>query len=373
MNKFNPQSIAARRSAGRLSPVALAVLVLLSICIGAVAYLAIQGDKAPGENTTKRTTQSAQQIADELAALQQEFQTVLQEKLDLPRFEARARDFAKRNPGETDGHVLLAQVRMQMQRWEEAYASWLRALEDMPEGFELNKMAGFCAVKLDRLAVAEQHYRDAVRVSGDAADCDVYAALGRLMIARGDTDAAELSFKRALDAPAPGEKTNWKHAAYAGLADVASLRGDLETAIQHIDLAINLANADSQADRAGYFIQKARIYRDAGQPEQAVAMLIFAWDQEPDAQWRIESARLRAALHEQAGELEKAVRHVAFVCDYHQRDPDRRDRIVAEYVALLAEWQIKAGLKNQAMISLDNLATLAPEHARLPELRAKLQ
>lgn len=363
-----------RRAAGQVSPVLLGVLLLFAAGGAVVAYLAFDHFTRPDEDDGRKSTQArSEDIADELGALQQEFQTLLQENLELTRFEPRVDAFTRSYPNETDGHVLHAQVQMQMNQWESAYASWLRALEQDPESFELCKMAGFCSAKLGRLPQAEVHYRDAVRASGNTADNDVYAALGRLYLAMGDGSAAEEAFNSALEAPGAGGEMNWKHEAYSGLANVAALRGDYATAFSKVEQAIRIGNADSKADLTGYHIQKARIYMDAGRDDDAAAWLIHTWNTFPPSLYRIESARLRTKLYEEAGELDKAVNHATLVCDYHQRQPTRKNDEVAEFVALLARWQIKTHRTGAARISVDNLATLSPDHPQLEELRAALR
>lgn len=325
------------------------------------------------ESSSKRQANS-QDIENELAALQNEFQSAINEFDALPRIEARVLRFTRQYPKESGGYVLLAQVQMRQNDWEGAYDAWVKALQYDPDAFELCKMAGFCAARQGRLKQAEGHYRHAIEVAGDAADCDVYAALGRLYLAMDDPDRAEEAFNRALKAPGAGEEMNWKYEAYSGLANVASERGEFAQAHRLIDEALQRAKDISTADLDGYRIQKARIYMDAGEDADALEMLaVYTWAESPDAQWRIESARLRAKLYERAGQLDKAVNHIALVCDYHQRDPDRRDEQVADFYALLAEWQIKAGQTEAARISLHNLQTLMPEHPQINVLRQKLR
>lgn len=347
----------------------IVLLALLALSAGVVIYLLATQGKTPRQDDNKPTQE---QIDNELASLQQEFQTLIQEKVDLTRFEAKAKDFARRFPAEPDGHVLLAQVQMRLEQWAPAYDAWVVALRDRPGEFELCKMAGFCAAKLGRLEVAESHYQEAVRVSGNAADCDVFAALGRLYLAMGDASAAEQAFTKALDAPAPGEETNWKHEARSGLANVAAMRGDFDTALSEISRAIRLAGADSNADTAGYYIQKARIYADASRDDDALTMLNETRRAFPKSLWRIESARLRARLHEKAGELPEAIRYVQSVYGFLMVDEQRDDAVLADFAALLADLQIKAGQLDAARISLHNLEALAPHHPQIDTLRNRM-
>jgi len=345
----------------------------LALLIAVGVYLAVSRSGETDHPVDVRLNLTPEQIDERLGALQKEFQTVLQEKLDRARFEAKARLFTEQVPDEPAGHVLLAQVRMSLNKWEEAYTSWAHALESDPGAYELSKMAGFCAARLSRLEQAVKHYEAAAGSAGSATDCEVYAALGRLYLSLNQPEKAEAEFNLSLTAPAPGEKTNWKHDAYSGLADVAATRGDAEAALSWNDRAIKLAKVDSSADTVGYHIQKARIYMDLGRDDDALTMLTHTWQTYPDSQGRIESARLRAKLYERAGQLDKAVNHIALICDMHFNELERQDLVLADFFALLAEWQIKAGQKDQAKIALANLETLMPQHPKAASLKKQLR
>lgn len=346
-------------------------LAVLAVVVLAGIYVVLQQSGGGGGNKDKPPI-SQEAIDLKLGELQQDFQTALQENLDLARIEARAGVFVKDFPDQAGGHVLLAQTQMGLRKWPQAHASWGRALEIEGNAFELCKMAGFCAVKLGAYEDARQHYLDAVEASGGRADNEVFAALGRLHLTLGDDKASEQAFNQALQAPGAGEKTNWKHEAHSGLADVAAVRKDFEAAHASVDSAIRLGKLDGDADVPGYQIQKARLYLDAGKDEDAKTVLVYAWQAYPQSQKRIESARLRARLYERADELTRAVNHIALVCDTHQRDPERKDHELAELYALLAEWQIKDGQKDAARTSIHNLETVAPLHPVIKTLRDQL-
>ena len=346
------------RGQTRLAVIVLLVVVALGGLIAAAVLLF-----GPGSTPiVQKVPPTQQQIDDRLGALQQAFQSALQEERDLGRVASQARLFTQDHPDEPAGHMLLAQVQMRLNQWESSYTSWTRALELDPDVFEVHKMAGFCAAKLGRIKQAEAHYRGAIDLVGDRADHKVFASLGQLYLVLNDLDAAERAFKSAIDAPGTGKKTNWKHAGYAGLTDVAGQRGAYEKADELIDRAIKLSKVDSDADTVGYQIQKARLYMDAGRSDDALAVLTSLSNQNANAAMRIESAQLRARLYEQADDLERAVNHIATVCQLYQMQPDRKDDQLADFYALLARWQIKAGRYDAARTSIANLNMLQPEH-----------
>ena len=361
-----------RRSCGAVSLSWLVLLLLLAIALSAVVYLAV--NRGGNGNAIQAPQVLQAQIDEELSMLQQAFQTALQEKQDLARLAAQARAFTEQYPDQQGGYVLLAQTRMGLKQWDQAYAAWKNALaNDTAGAFEMSKMAGLCAAKLGQTDQALSHYQQAVQATNDQADSEVYAALGQLHLALNDTTSAKEMFNRAVKAHGPGEKTNYKHAAYAGLADVASVNKNIDSALAWADRAIKMAKLDSDADSAAYHIQKARLYMDANRDQDAVTMLGYTWSQFASAPWRIESARLRAKLHERNGQLDKAVDYIQAITEYHSQAEARDQETLANFTALLTQWQIKAGRLEAAKVSLHNLQTIMPTHPAIDELKTELQ
>lgn len=370
MKQALPQKSNPRRFAGQASLVWIVLIVLFALALSAVIYLALNLGEEGGDTSPQATQE---QIDEELGKLQQSLQTAMQEKQDLTRLAAQARAFTEEHPEQQGGYVLLAQARMGLYQWEQAYIAWQRALSFDASAFELNKMAGNCAAKLGDIEQAREHYQQAIASTNDQADSEVYAALGHLYISTNDADKAEQHFKRAVDARGPGEDTNYKHEAYAGLANVAALRQQFDQALSWIDRAIKMANLDSDADSAGYHIQKAHIYMVADRDEDAVTMLNYTWSQFADSPWRIESARLRAKLYERAGQIDTAVDYLQSIAEWHRLAEQRNNETIANFTALLADWQIKANRRDAANISLHNLQILMPSHPAIAELKAKLR
>ena len=346
----------------------LIALALLVLAIAVVIVILNRG----GGGSADPPPPTQDEIDQELGILQQAFQKALNEKQDLTRLAAQANAFTGQYPDNQGGYVLLAQTRMGLKQWDKAYAAWDKALDYGDEAFELCKMAGLCAAKLGRVEQALAHYQQAVAATNDQADSEVYAALGRLHLSLNNPERAGQMFERAVEAPGPGGAPNYKHEAYAGLADVAAVGDKTEEALTWVDRAIKMAKLDSDADPAAYHIQKARIYMDADRDEDAVTMLSYTWSEFPEAVWRIESARLRAKLFERAGQLDNAVNHLQTIAEYHRMSEVRSNEALANFTALLADWQVKAGRVEDAKVSLHNLQTLAPEHPAIGKLKEKL-
>lgn len=358
-----------RRSVGFSNLELLVAVVLLAIALTVVVLIVLNRGNS---STPTPPPPSQEEIENELGLLQQAFQKAMQEDLGLTRVAAQARVFSEEYPDQQGGYVLLAQVRMGQQQWGDAYKAWGKALAFDDGAFELSKMAGLCAAKLGNMEQALTHYEQAVTATNGQADSEVYAALGRLQLSLENPDAAEQMFGKAAEARGPGEETNYKHEAYAGLADVAVVREDFDTALSWVDRAIRMAGIDSKADEAGYHIQKARIYMDAGRDEDAVTILSYTWSEYADAVTRIESARLRARLYERAGELNTAVDHIQSVTELQRLSETRNNETLANFTALLADWQIKAKRTSDARVSLHNLQTLMPDHPAISELKMRL-
>ena len=134
-----------------------------------------------------------------------------------------------------------------------------------------------------------------------------------------------------------------------------------------------MGNLDSKADLPGYQIQKAFIYMHAGRDDDAVTMLNYTWSQHPEAPWRIESARLRAKLYDRAGHTDKGADHIQSVTEWHRLAEQQDASNLADFTALLADWQIKAKRYDAARVSLHNLQTLLPNHPKIESLKQALR
>lgn len=365
------QTYLPRRPAAGFVHIQWVVIVLLLVLATVVALLLINRG---GNDHSSAPATNQEQIEEQLGQLQQAFQTAMTEKQDLTRIAAQAQAFTEAHPTNREGHVLLAQTRIGLEQWDRAYAALQQALslDTQTSTFELSKLAGVCAAKLDKLPQALKHYQQAVAATRDQADSEVYAALGQLHLALNEIDLAEQMFTRAIDAPGPGDKTNYKHQAYAGLAEVAAARQAFDQALSWADRAIKMAGLDSEGDVPRYQIQKARLYMQAGRDQDAVTMLGFTWDQFPQTPWRIESARLRATLYERANQLDAAVDYLQSVTEWHRFDQTRDNKTLASFTALLAQWQIKAKRIDDANVSLHNLKILAPEYPMIKVLKEQM-
>lgn len=314
------------------------------------------------------------QVDARLAELQQEFEDIGNQGGDLTVFEAKIRLFTEQHPREAEAYVTLGLARVALLRWSDAYQAFLSAIRLKPGVYQWHQLAGFCSTKMNDNDQALGHYLDALEVAGDAADYTLYTNLGQLYLVLDQLDEAERSFTLALDAPPPpGEDTNWRHQGYSGLADVAAVRGDFEKAQEFIDLAIRFNPGDSGKKEVGYMIQKAWLYMDQGRDDEALRYLRDeVHRRHPDSAGRIESVRLRARLYERAGDLGAAVDHVSYYTWDQTQQPERIDAELANFFALQAEWQIKAGQFDAARHSLTSLENLAPQHTQLQSLRDQL-
>jgi tetratricopeptide (TPR) repeat protein len=130
----------------------------------------------------------------------------------------------------------------------------------------------------------------------------------------GDTASAVRHYRRALEA-APEAP-----AVLSALADAQAARGDLSTALYHARRArrFGTAAAADGNDDAHYTRQLARLYRQAGQTEQAVATYQALLERAPDDRRALRSlARLQAG----AGQPQRALDAYERLTDGHADAP----------------------------------------------------
>ncbi|MEE1832669.1 tetratricopeptide repeat protein [Streptomyces sp. SP17KL33] len=161
----------------------------------------------------------------------------------------------------------------------EAAALW-RALGDAEgEGKCLNNLADVLIAQ-GRLAEAAQVLEDALRIRRSLGKQREIAIslflLGDLHVAQGDLDAAEQNYRESLELRASADRQSIGFA-LAGLAEVALLRGDLNSAQSGFGEAAN-AHRDSgyPYGQAIALRSRARCLRDLGRADDAHATMLSA-------------------------------------------------------------------------------------------------
>ena len=240
-----------------------------------------------------------------------------------------------------------------------------QALAGNPDNFELLKLTGACAAKLERWDEAEQYLHQA---DGLKEDVTVVLQLGNVFFQTGRLDEAEQAYSRAKAIPNPIPP----HKANAGLAEIHAARGDYARALRVIDLAIRWAGGDSEADISAYRLKRVRILFDAEQWEVGETHLRETQQDYPAVVYALPSARLRARLAAHRGDLSGAASEIALLASGVVAAEDQTDYERADIYAELAHWQLRAADREGATDTLEALRTLMPSHSRLTDLEARL-
>jgi tetratricopeptide (TPR) repeat protein len=143
---------------------------------------------------------------------------------------------------------------------------WEEALNRDPGDVRVNTAMGIQYIKRARFGDAEKCLRKALERLTDKytspKDGEAFYYLGVALKAQGKNDAAYDNFYKATWSAA------WQAAGYYSLAEIACLRHDLPTALEHLDRALELNAMNTRAINL-----KAAVLRHMGQTKQAFMQL----------------------------------------------------------------------------------------------------
>ena len=146
---------------------------------------------------------------------------------------------------------------------------WQEALRRDPGDVRVNTVLGIGAFRKARYADAEAFLRKALERATerytDPKDGEPFYYLGAVLKAEGKTDEAYAQFYKATWSEA------WKAAAYFSLAEIASARGDLPTALDFANRSL-----DSNALNTRALNLKAALLRHLGRTPEALQTLALA-------------------------------------------------------------------------------------------------
>ena len=166
---------------------------------------------------------------------------------------------------------------------------WQEALNRDPGDLRVNTVMGIEAIRGGRFAEAEKYLRAAATRASDRyttpKDGEPLYYLGLALKAQGKTDDAFPQFSKATWSSA------WKAPAYFEMAQIASLRGDYETALTYANNSLK-ANADSIETLA----LQAALCRLTGHNDQAATAIAAARRIDPlDVGALVQNAALQSA------------------------------------------------------------------------------
>lgn len=149
-----------------------------------------------------------------------------------------------------------------------------KALQRDPGDLRNNNALGLWYLRRGQFSKSEAYFRKAVATSTqrnpNPYDSEPYYNLGLCLKFMDKTDEAYGAFYKATWSRA------WKDSGYFAVAQIDILRGDLELALDHLNLAI-----DCNANNSKAYVLKAAAYRGLGQFENAVTISRYALARDP--------------------------------------------------------------------------------------------
>jgi tetratricopeptide (TPR) repeat protein len=143
---------------------------------------------------------------------------------------------------------------------------WLEALKRDPGDVRVNTALGINCIKAGRFADAEKYLRTAIQRPTDRyttpKDGEPLYYLGLALKAQGKTDEAFNQFSKATWSGA------WRGPGYFEMAEIASLRGDISTALNYVNNSLKANTEDMRA-----LGLKAALLRHSGQSKEALAVV----------------------------------------------------------------------------------------------------
>ncbi|MCP5364301.1 MAG: sulfotransferase [Hyphomicrobiales bacterium] len=199
----------------------------------------------------------------------------------------------ERDPGYAEACNNLGNAYQNEGQFSESVRAYRRALDLRPDYTEAWFNNGRAERQLGRLESAAECFRRALELRADYAKAE--RSLGDVLGERGDRSGAEAAFRRAL-AIDPADAEN--HAALAALLERLSR---LDEALTH---AAEALKRDPYAVRAA--VVAARCHRRAGRPQAGLQQLQALDLTAKDAESQAIVAFEQAALHDRAGDYDRA-------------------------------------------------------------------
>jgi tetratricopeptide (TPR) repeat protein len=156
---------------------------------------------------------------------------------------SRAHRDASARPDDASTVGNLAKILHAWEQWEAAHEAYARAEALAPRAFEWRYLDGLVLQRLARHAEAAARFRDALAATPDYLPARI--KLAEATLDAGDVDASERLFDDLIRRPGPSGPGNGNdRAAQApaefGLGRIAAARGNHDTAIQHLQRAVEL-------------------------------------------------------------------------------------------------------------------------------------
>ena len=301
--------------------------------------------------------------AAEMEAEQGRLMLALENERDVAVLLPRLRELVQKYPDYAAAHTTLGQTLLQLGRLDEAGTALDRSLALNPNQPEVASLAAGIAAQQGRVDDAIENYQTAI--AADADDPRFRFQLGNLYLREGRLEEAEAALQAALARDAE------MHQAHAALADVDRKRHDFNAADTRLQRAIELATApkptpsgggsgtdNSERDVLIYQRKRAAVLREAGRPDEALAVL-------RDLPRRV---CLSPGVRDDLAELYNEVGQPVFAALNYER-ATIIDPLDADAAEQAVRWYLKADEPDDAAAALAKLQRIQPHHPALQELQ----
>lgn len=306
----------------RSTPILIAVLAVAAAGVG---YFALSTASSTKTNPTTNTN-PAGPTASEMKSLDDALNTVLDLKRDRKWSQAEAilKEAILKHADEQALYVQLAEVYVGMEKPDDAYANYEKALAIGPREGELEFAAGTAANAADKLDRAVEHYQSAeVALKNDHRPP---LFLAQVLIKQNKLDEAKVRLRR-VQMMKPDEPIG-----FGSMAEIFLRENHPDLALQHVATARKL-----QPDYLPWRLVEARALKRTAQPQQALDLLTSL----SDAQ-KLESGVL-ALMGECYGMLQQPAKAATEFARMADQFPEKGD--LALDAAL---WMERAGDKDSA-------------------------
>jgi tetratricopeptide (TPR) repeat protein len=217
---------------------------------------------------------------------------------------------------------------------------WEEALRRDPGDTRVNTILGITAYKKARYEEAEAYLRKAIERLTDQytspKDGEAIYYLGAVLKAAGKTEEAATNFHKAT------WSQPWRAAGYYSLAEIATSRGELATALDFVSRSIDSDGLNIRAQNL-----KAALLRHMGKPREALPALAAAHKAEP-LDVRTMAERWLASRNSEAGKI---------LFSTMNGHPETAQEVAAEY--------LNAGLWQDGLDVLASATAAAPDRSRI--------
>ena len=253
--------------AGRAFNLMVMVLVILAAILGvAVLYDRLSWPGGPEVDPVPPADQFDLEAAQsETAELGERFNNSIGNSEAVRELADDSRRLVSRYPRFAPAHMLVAQIMMYLESYQDALSYLETSLDLQPNQPEVHILAGGVAVKLNDLGLAERHYIDASSLK--PRQIRYLLMLAGVQIKMQKYDEARENLLKAIQV----DSSNYK--SYGLLADMYTRQNKIDLALGQISKTIELVPADKPVDKLIYIRKQVKLLHRAGRLDEALLIL----------------------------------------------------------------------------------------------------